>query len=103
MSIAGIDVAVASGSSREPPPQRQERVRRVIEPILAGGEEQAWTEEDLLYLRDLGLIAREDGGTPRIANPISTRRWRRAICTPPCRQACRTSGPGTWARTARWT
>ena len=49
---------------------REERVRRVIEPILAGGEKQAWTEEDLLYLRDLGLIAQEDGGAPRIANPI---------------------------------
>ena len=49
---------------------REERVRRVIEPILAGGDEQAWTEEDLLYLRDLGLIAQEDGGAPRIANPI---------------------------------
>ena len=49
---------------------REERVRRVIEPILAGAEEQAWSEEDLLYLRDLGLIAQDAGGPPRIANPI---------------------------------
>ena len=49
---------------------REERVRRVIEPILAGATEQSWSEEDLLYLRDLGLIAQDAGGAPRIANPI---------------------------------
>ena len=49
---------------------REERVRRVIEPILAGAGEQAWSEEDLLYLRDLGLIAQDTSGAPRIANPI---------------------------------
>ena len=49
---------------------REERVRRVIEPILAGAAEQSWSEEDLLYLRDLGLIAQDAGGAPRIANPI---------------------------------
>ena len=49
---------------------REERVRRVIEPILAGADEQAWSEEDLIYLHDLGLIAQDAGGTPRIANPI---------------------------------
>ena len=49
---------------------REERVRRVIEPILAGADEQSWSEEDLLYLRDLGLIAQDAGGAPRIANAI---------------------------------
>ena len=49
---------------------REERVRRVMEPILAGADEPAWSEEDLLYLRDLGLIAQDAGGAPRIANPI---------------------------------
>ena len=49
---------------------REERVRRVIEPILAGADQQSWSEEDLLYLRDLGLIAQDPGGAPRIANPI---------------------------------
>ena len=49
---------------------REERVRRVIEPILAGAAEQSWSEDDLLYLRDLGLIAQDPGGAPRIANPI---------------------------------
>ena len=43
------------------------RVRRVVEPILSGGEAQHQVR-DLEYLRDLGLI---DGGEPpRIANPI---------------------------------
>ena len=49
---------------------REERVRRVIEPILAGAVEQAWSEDDLLYLRNLGLIAQDASGAPRITNPI---------------------------------
>ena len=45
----------------------EERVRRVVEPILSGGEARHHVR-DLEYLRDLGLI---DGGEPpRIANPI---------------------------------
>ncbi len=49
---------------------REERVRRVIEPILAGAERPEWSDDDVAYLRDLGLIALERDGTPRIANPI---------------------------------
>ena len=52
---------------------REERVRRVIEPILAGADEVSCSAEDLAYVRDLGLVAQEVGGpprTPRIANPI---------------------------------
>ena len=49
---------------------REERVRRVIEPILAGAGQQAWSDEDLAYVRDLGLVAQDVGGRPRIANPI---------------------------------
>ena len=49
---------------------REERVRRVIEPILAGAGQQAWSDEDLAYVRDLGLITQDVGGRPRIANPI---------------------------------
>ena len=45
----------------------EERVRRVVEPILAGGD-AAYQLRDLEYLRDLGLI--DDGQPPRIANPI---------------------------------
>ena len=45
----------------------EERVRRVIEPILSGGEARH-EARDLEYLRDLGLI---DGSEPpRVANPI---------------------------------
>ena len=45
----------------------EERVRRVVEPILAGGEAEHGMR-DLEYVRDLGLI---DGGLPpRMANPI---------------------------------
>ena len=49
---------------------RGERVRRVIEPILAGTDQIACSEEDLAYVRDLGLVARAADGPPRIANPI---------------------------------
>jgi len=51
----------------------EERVRRVIEPILAGSDEVSCSAEDLAYVRDLGLVAEDAGGpprTPRIANPI---------------------------------
>ena len=49
---------------------REERVRRVIEPILAGAGQQTWSDEDLAYVRDLGLVTQDVGGRPRIANPI---------------------------------
>ena len=49
---------------------REERVRRVIEPILAGADEIGFTEEDLSYAGDLGLVALDADGPPRIANPI---------------------------------
>ena len=44
------------------------RVRRVIEPLLSGGDEQAFTARDVEYARDLGLIARSD--PVRVANPV---------------------------------
>ena len=49
---------------------REERVRRVIEPILAGANGIRGSEEDLAYVRDLGLVAQPVDGPPRIANPI---------------------------------
>ena len=52
---------------------REERVRRVIEPILTGADLHAWTTEDVAYACDLGLVAQEADGTPRIANPIYAR------------------------------
>ena len=45
----------------------EERVRRVIEPILSGGT-AGHQARDLEYLRDLGMLA--PGAPPRIANPI---------------------------------
>ena len=47
---------------------QEERVRRVIEPLLTGAGENRSSSRDLEYVRDLGLIALDD--TPRIANPI---------------------------------
>ena len=47
---------------------REDRVRRVIEPLLEGNLEPDWSEEDMEYVRDLGLIALDD--PVRIANPI---------------------------------
>ena len=49
---------------------REERVRRVVEPILTGAAEIVCSDEDLAYVRDLGLVAQPDDGPPRIANPI---------------------------------
>ena len=47
---------------------REDRVRRVVEPLLSGGDERAFTARDLEYVRDLGLVAQHP--PLRIANPI---------------------------------
>ena len=47
---------------------REDRVRRVIEPVLSGGATGMAGPDDVEYVRDLGLLAR--GGPSRIANPI---------------------------------
>ncbi len=47
--------------------EEEERVRRVVEPILAGGLPQ-YDADDLGYARDLGLLAPDS--PPRMANPI---------------------------------
>ena len=46
----------------------EERVRRVIEPILTGGHRDSSTSRDIEYVRDLGLIAADP--PTRIANSI---------------------------------
>ena len=47
---------------------QEDRVRRVVEPLLSGGDERGFSARDIEYVRDLGLVARD---TPlRIANPI---------------------------------
>ena len=48
---------------------REERVRRVVEPLLSGAEAaDSLAADDLQYVRDLGLITRS--GPVAIANPI---------------------------------
>ncbi len=44
------------------------RVRRVIEPLVAGADEREFAARDIEYVRDLGLIARDR--PVRVANPI---------------------------------
>ena len=46
---------------------REPRVRRVVEPLLAGADAE-YSHRDFEYVRDLGLVAR--GRTLRVANPI---------------------------------
>ena len=47
---------------------RDERVRRVVEPLLSGAEGRTFSGRDLEYVRDLGLAARDQ--PVRVANPI---------------------------------
>ena len=47
---------------------REDRVQRVIEPLLSGASVDDSTERDVEYARDLGLIASDD--PVRVANPI---------------------------------
>ena len=47
---------------------QEDRVRRVVEPLLSGGGESETSARDLEYVRDLGLIAQH--GPLRIANPV---------------------------------
>lgn len=49
---------------------REPRVRRIIEPILAGEALPAVVEDDLRYVQDLGLVRAESGGGLVVANPI---------------------------------
>ena len=47
---------------------QEERVQRVVEPLLSGGEDSDFSARDLEYVRDLGLIASNE--PLRIANSI---------------------------------
>lgn len=50
---------------------REDRVKRVIEPLLAGDDlAESFRPDDVGYLVDLGLIKQEFGQPIRIANPI---------------------------------
>ena len=47
---------------------QEDRVRRVVGPLLSGGDERDFTARDIEYVRDLGLVAQDP--PLRIANPI---------------------------------
>ncbi len=47
---------------------REDRVRRVIEPMLSGTDRHTLTDRDISYVRDLGLVAPD--APLRVANPI---------------------------------
>ncbi len=52
---------------------KEPRVKRVIEPILANSEEVdegAMSDEDILYVKDMGLVVKERGKPIRISNAI---------------------------------
>ena len=47
---------------------KEDRVRRVVEPLLSGADRRTFDDADLAYARDLGLVAARS--PVRIANPI---------------------------------
>ena len=52
---------------------KEPRVKRVIEPILANSEEadeEVMSDEDILYVKDMGLVVKERGKPIRISNAI---------------------------------
>lgn len=62
---------------------REERVRRIIEPMLAGTLIDAGPEDDRHYLVDLGLLRREGAGGLVVANPIYREVLPRALASGP--------------------
>ncbi|MBK1647727.1 AAA family ATPase [Rhabdochromatium marinum] len=62
---------------------REERVRRVIEPMLAGTLPSEVPEDDRQYLVDLGLLRRDGSGGLVIANPIYREVLPRALASGP--------------------
>jgi len=62
---------------------REDRVRRVIEPLLAGSLMEAVPEDDRQYLVDLGLLRRAAGGQLVVANPIYREVLPRALASGP--------------------
>ncbi|MDS4058883.1 MAG: ATP-binding protein [Candidatus Contendobacter sp.] len=62
---------------------REDQVRRVIEPMLAGTLMEAATEDDRQYLVDLGLLRRDNTGGLVVANPIYREVLPRALASGP--------------------
>jgi hypothetical protein len=62
---------------------REDRVRRVIEPMLAGALMDAAPDDDRDYLVDLGLLRRDGSGGLVVANPIYREVLPRALASGP--------------------
>jgi hypothetical protein len=62
---------------------REPRVRRVIEPMLAGATMHTATDDDVQYLVDLGLLRRDGSGGVVVANPIYREVLPRALASVP--------------------
>ena len=62
---------------------REDRVRRVIEPMLAGTLLETVAEDDRQYLVDLGLLRRDGAGGLVVANPIYREVLPRALASGP--------------------
>jgi len=62
---------------------QEPRVRRVIEPMLAGAEPGEAAEDDRQYLVDLGLLKRDGAGGLVVANPIYREVLPRALASGP--------------------
>ena len=59
---------------------REDRVRRVVLPMLVGSKDSSWTVRDLEYARDLGLVAADY--PVRMANPIYAEVMPRELALP---------------------
>ncbi len=73
---------------------RETRVRRIIEPILAGVALPAVPEDDLRYVLDLGLVRRSSQGGLVVANPIYREVIPRSLLSVP--SASLPQIPATW-------
>ncbi|MEZ4451106.1 MAG: hypothetical protein R3B09_16625 [Nannocystaceae bacterium] len=62
---------------------REDRVRRIIEPILAGEALPPVLADDLLYVQDLGLVRSSASGGLVVANPIYREVIPRSLATVP--------------------
>ncbi|TCT19842.1 AAA-like domain-containing protein [Thiobaca trueperi] len=62
---------------------QEPRVRRIIEPMLAGTEPGEVAEDDRQYLVDLGLLRRDGAGGLIVANPIYREVLPRALASGP--------------------
>ena len=73
---------------------REPRVRRIVEPMLAGRALGDVSEEDLQFLLDLGLVRIAPGGGVEVANPIYREVIPRVLITTP--RASLPMIPATW-------